>query len=372
MTPVPEEHYDQLERRMVDLHQARQRSDRTAPPEPALRVDPEIEALASLAQRLQAAASLQVDPAFARRLERRVLARQGALQRNRVTRRGWNWSLFGLSRARVAGVLALCLFILVIVMSTGVLVVAAQVSDPNNPLYAVKHWEQQVQVSLARSPTEQAELHLQFARDQLTSLGNFTDVAKAPSYQQVLANFDQHVTTAAQEIGALPAGPDHARLTKELATLQTEARQRLRELLSKLAVPERVLTTDELGRLGETVSALTQAQVTLPAQPNGQASVSISGSNLQPGAQLLVNGQPVSASGGLQNGVYLFTVNWHGDVHPHSIGILNPDGTAAQTTRVSVQTSKVGGGNGNGKGNGNGDGKGSGGGKPEGTPTPHG
>lgn len=260
--------------------------------------------------------------------------------------------------------MALCLCILVISMSTGVLVVSAHVSDPNNPLYAVKRWEQQVQVSFASSSTDQAELHLQFARDQLTTLGTFTDTSHAPSYQKTLANFDQYMTLATQEIQALPAGANQNRLTRELATLQTDARQTLRGLLNELAVSERVLTTNELGRLGDTVSSLTKAEVTLPAQPNGQASVSISGSHFQPGAQLLVNGQPVAASGAVQNGMYLFTIEWHGNQHPHTIGILNPDGTAAQTTQISIQTSN---GNDNGNGDGGGNGKGNGG-KTAGTP----
>ena len=367
MTPLPEDLYEELERHLVDVQQRSLRSENTSSSQHSSRNNPEIEALASLAQRLQTAPPLQVDPTFAHRLEKRVLARNEVLQGSRTTRKGWNWSVFGFSRARSAVVLALCLFIVVIITGTGVLVASAQVSDPSNPLYVVKRWEQQVQVSFASSSTNQAELHLQFAREQLTTLGTFTDASHAPSYQQALANFDQQMTLATQEIQALPAGANQNRLNRELAALQTDARQTLRGLLSELTVSERVLTTNELGRLGETVSSLTQAEVTLPAQPNGQASVSISGSHFQPGAQLLVNGQPVAASGAVLNGMYLFTVQWHGNQHPHSIGILNPDGTAAQTTQISIQTSND---NGNDKGNGNGDGngKGNGGGKIAGTP----
>ena len=366
MIPVPDDLPDELERQLVAVQQKRQRSDSISSSNHSLKATPEIEALANLAEQLQAALSLQVDPAFARRLERYLLAQNGALQRSRATRRGWNWSLFGFSRTRSTIVLARCLLMLVIVMGTGVLVVSAQVGDPNNPLYAVKLWEHQVQVSFVGSSADQVELHLKFARDQLTTLGNFTNASESSSYHQSLANFDRQVTTATQEIQALPAGTDQDRLTQELATLQTDARHTLHELLGKLAFPERLLTTDELGRLGDTIPSLTQAQVTLPAQPNGQASVSISGSDLQPGAHLLVDGQPVAASSAFENGVYLFTVGWQGNKHPHTIGILNPDGTAAQTTHVIVQTSNTGGGNGNGNGGGNG------GGKPKGTPTPHG
>ncbi|HEU5197982.1 MAG TPA: DUF5667 domain-containing protein, partial [Ktedonobacterales bacterium] len=260
MIPVPDERYEALERRLVTGQQGWQRSERTPSSEPAFKGTSQIEALVSLAEQLQAALPLQVDPAFAHRLEKRVLAHQTALRHSRTPRKGWHWSLVGLSPARSAVVLALCLLMMVIVMGTGVLLVAAQVEDPMNPLYMVKQWEQQVQVSFVSSPTDQAELHVQYARDQLATLGAFTDPSKATSYQEALTNFAQQVTLATQQITALPAGPDQDRLTRELAALHTEAHQTLHTLLRKLAVPERVLTTEELGQLGETVPTLTQAQ----------------------------------------------------------------------------------------------------------------
>ena len=57
--------------------------------------------------------------------------------------------------------------------------------------------------------------------------------------------------------------------------------------------------------------------------------------------------------GSLQNGLYVFMASWVGNQHPQSIGILNPDGTAAQTTTITLNNSdehKNGNGNGNGKG----------------------
>jgi len=362
MTPVPVELYDELEYYIAGLQQARQRPDNTLSSRQALGGTSEIAMLGKLAQQFQAAPPLQVDSAFARRLERRLLARNESLQRGRTTRKRWHWTMFGESRAHAVVVLALSLLIVVIVMTTSVLVVAGQIGDPTNPLYGVKRWEQQVQVSLANSPTDQAELHLHFARDQLTALENFTETSQASSYQEALADFDEQLTLAIQEIQALPAGTDQDRLHNELATLQMDARQTLRQLLSEITLPERLLTTGELGRLGDTVPSLLQVQVTLPAHPNGLAIISISGNDLQANAQLLVNGRPVAASGILQAGAYLFSLNWHGNEHPQSIGILNPDDTATQTTHIRVQTSTVGGENG-GNGNGNGGGNDKGGGK---------
>jgi len=104
----------------------------------------------------------------------------------------------------------------------------------------------------------------------------------------------------------------------------------------------------------------------LPAHPNGHAIVNISGDDIQPGAQLLVDSQLVEARSSLQNDLNVFVANWAGNQHPRSIGILNPDGTAAQTTTITLQIP-----NDHDNGNGGGNGNGNGGGKPGATPTPH-
>jgi len=132
--------------------------------------------------------------------------------------------------------------------------------------------------------------------------------------------------------------------------------------LPHLALPERLVTTDELGRLDDTVPRLTSAVIVLPVHPNEQTTVSISGDDIQPGAQLLVDNRLVQVRGSFQNGLYVFVAQWVGNQHPHSIGILNPDETAAQTTVITLGSSNEHGNGssnhaGNGKGNGNGKGK---------------
>lgn len=355
MNPLPDRFNDELERQGIaqspDGREARQ-------PHAS---DPEVEALVKFASRLQAAPPLQVDPRFARHLEGRLLARSAALQRSRPAPRRWGWHLPRLVRVHPVLGVALSLFLLVILLGGGVLVVAAQVSNPDNPLYAIKRWEEQVPVSLAGSQADQAKLDLQFARDRLNTLASLADPAHAGEYRHALSDLDQKLTTAAQAINALPTGPDRDRLSSELAALQANARQTLQGLLLRLALPERLATTDELGRLGATVPHLTSVTITLPTHPSGQATVSISGNDLQPGAALLLDGRPVVATGTLQQGVYVFTVNWNGNQHPHTVGIMNPDGTVAETTTITLR-SPAGNGNGNGGGSGGGNGNGNGGG----------
>ena len=365
----------QPERLDDELERMRQRTQKARPDDRPTAGDSEIRTLSALAKSVRRSPSLQVAPDFADHLERRLLAHRGS--RQRTAHHWWGPLLPGPIHAHPlrAGALSLCLVL--ILLGTGILVVAAQVTNPTNPLYALKHWEQEAQVSLSGSPADQAQLDLQAARDQLNALPALADPSQAGAYRHVLAAFAQQVETAAQEIAALPAGPDHTRLAGALTTLQTDARHLLRWLLLQVAVPERQATTDELGQLGETVPHLTQVEVTLPAHSNGQASISIRGDGLQAGARLLVDGKPVRASGALQDGSYRFTTDWKGEQHPHSIGILNPDGTVAQTTAITLHASSENGGDGGGNGNngngnnGNGNGNsGNGGGKPGSTPIP--
>jgi hypothetical protein len=335
--------------------------------------DPELESLVAVAQRLRTLPQIQVAPDFAAQLERRVLRRAAELRLQRSARKRGFLPALRL-RPALAGTLGFCLLFLV--LSTGLLAFASQVSNPANPLYALRRLEQHVQVSLAGDQAAQATLDLQFARDSLNTLASLADSAHAAAYGQALADLDQHLQDAASSIDALPAGTQRAQLTGELKNLQLDAIHILRGLLPRLTLSERLATTAQLARLGDTIPQVFSGIVTLPPHPNGHATVALSGSNLQPGAQLLVDGKLTGVTGAFQNGLLVFALtNWNGARHPHSLGVLNPDGTAAQTTAITIHMDN---GNSNGSsnstnknGNGNGNGGNSNGNKPTVTPTPH-
>jgi hypothetical protein len=358
MNPLPDRLNDRLERRQIRSWKGEEPPDWLLSPVPAPNWDPEVDELVALALQVQSAPALQVDPDFARQLEQRVLVRNAAWHLERPER---GWSLPHLLRAHPVFRVALSLCLLLLLLGTGVLVVAAQVTNPDNPLYRVKHWEQQVQVSLANSPANQAQLDLQVARDQLKTLVTLADAAHTQAYREALVELDQQLTIASRAINALPAGTEHDRVGSQLATLQADARHSLRQLLPQLALPERLLTTGELGRLGDSVPHLVSAEIVLPAHPNGQAVITIAGDHIQPGAQLLVDNRLVDVHGSLQNGGDVFVANWVGNQHPQSLGIVNPDGTAAQTTTITLSSSHD---HGNGNGHHGGNGNGQSGGKP--------
>jgi hypothetical protein len=365
LKPLPERLNDRLERQIMPSSKEESVGWLLSSSAQISPVDPEVDELVSLAHRFQSASPLKVDPEFARQLEQRVLMHSNALRMQQFRRR----QLF----PRQGGVhpffgVALGLCMLLFLLGTGVLVGAAQVSNPDNPLYAVKRLEQHVQVSLGNSSKNQAEMDLQSARNRLNTLAKLIDSTEA--YKEALADLDQHISTTSKTIDALPAGSYHDRLVGELAAFEADARSTLRQLLPRLAVPERLLTTNELGVLGDNVPRLKSVVVVFPTHPDGHIVISISGQDVQQGTQLLIDGRLVMVQGSFQNGRYVFEVDWVGNLHPQSIGILNPDGTATQMSAITLQTSDEHG-NGNGNTNGQGNGNGNGGGKPSSSPTPH-
>lgn len=326
--------------------------------------DPEIDELVVLAQRLQTAPQLEVAPDFSTQLQRRLLHRHTELK---LTRNEKQQPLLSLFRTYPVRRIVLGIFILFCLLSSSVLVLAAQVSNPNNPLYGFKLLEQHLQVSLAGSADGQAALDLQFAQERLGTLSALADASHAGEYRQALLDLNQRMATATLAINALPAGSQRTQLLGQLASLTSNARQDLRSLLTRLALSERLATTDELARLGDNVPHLVSATLTLPARPNGFATITLVGSDMQPGAQILVDNKLLASSGTLENGQMIFVVAWHGEQHPQLLGILNPDGTATQIgatiIKIPSENKNNDGGNKNGDGNGN---------KPTTTPTPNG
>lgn len=331
----------------------------------------ELEDLVVVAQRLRTLQQIQIAPGFAEQLEQRILRRAAGL---RLQGFPGSRGFFPVLRLRpvLAGTLACCLLLLV--FGTTLLAFAAHVANPANPLYALRRLEQHVEISLAGDQSGQAVLELQFAHDSLATLSSLADSAHTPAYEQALVDLDQHLQNATLAINALPPGTHRTQLAAELQGLRANAVSVLRGLLPGLSLAGRLATTAQLGRLGVAVAHVFQGVMTFFSRPGGQTLISLSGSNLQAGAQLLVDGRLADARGSLQHGLLVFALTgWNGARHPRMLGILNPDGTVAQTTAIAIHLD-AGDGNGNansGNRSGNGNGGNGNGNKPTVTPTPH-
>ncbi|HEU5230058.1 MAG TPA: DUF5667 domain-containing protein [Ktedonobacteraceae bacterium] len=328
MRPLPDRLNDRLEQQIAFWQYAGQ-PDRLPD---AIDDDPEVDELIRLAGHVRSTPFLEVSPAFTDELELRLL-QHAKLQPRRSVMVWRNWfPLLSWQPSRtllLVGVMLLCLL-----LGTGVLAVA-QAASPTSPLYIVKNWEQNVQVSLARSPLDRAELSRQMIHDRLNSLSDLVAPSDAKAYDQALADVDQQMNAIAQIINTLPVGPDRDRLTGELAITRIEVRSALRSVLPRLTIAERLHTTAQLEQLNDTVPHLQSVFIVLPSRSGEQATISVTGDNLAKGARLFVDNQVMASTGTLQNGTDVFVVSWNSTQSPHTIGILNPDGTAAQTTVIT-------------------------------------
>jgi hypothetical protein len=314
-------------------------------------VDIEVREMAMLARHLQTSPALRPAPAFAQRLERKVLAYSISRMQTKGAPGKWRW-LFGggsVSHIRLALVaLLLCIFV---AASGTVLAMAATVSNPNNPLYSVKDLEQRAQLALANSPQSRATIGLQIIRDRLKAVPGLTGASHASAYQQALNEIKQQIDAVSNIIRTLPAGPQRQNLANQLATLKMNARTTLHGVLPKLPFAEQVTTTTELGQLGVPVPNIQSAIVNITAPPASQATITVTGTHLTSTMHLLVNNQVMANGCALKQDSCIFTLPWHGEAAIKLIAISNADGTSAQTTDITLTGAKGNSGNRHPRGN---------------------
>ncbi len=349
MRPLPDRLNDRLEQQATSWRGEEQQD---LSPTSAASDDPQIEVLMALSYRLRSAPSLEVDPAFARRLERRILTHNVSLQQ----KRSWWSGLFYLIWQPSFASLTISMVILCLVLGTGTLI-AAQAAGPTSPLYGIRLWEQRMEASIDHSSLNRAEQLRQTIHNRLHTLANLTGPTQTAAYNQALMEVNQQINSFDQLVDAQPAGQDRDRLLTELTAIKNEARQTLRGQLPILPLAGCVEATDELAQLDDPVLQILKATVVLSLHAPEQATISITGNNLASGAKLIVNNQLVASPGVLQKSTYVFVIPWSGTLPPKSVGLHEPDETASQTNSVTttiVSGDDNGGGSGRGRDGGGG------------------
>jgi Domain of unknown function (DUF5667) len=319
-------------------------------------VDTEVSEMVTLARHLQASPSLVADPAFAQRLERKMLAHSIQHRQKRASRANRNW-LFGRTPRVWVTFAAFLLFVL---SGAGtVLAMASGVSNPEDPLYTVKVWEQHVQLALASSPENRIDVSLQIIRDRLNTAATVANTSHASTYHQTIEDIEQQIDDASQTINKLPAGSDQQRLSNELDSLKNDVRQTLYSFLPKLPFTEQLATTTFLGHLGASVPSIQQATVTVTGHPVEQATITVTGNNFTNSTHLMINGQLFTGNCTVQSNTCVFVIPWHDQKAPDALAVLNEDDTIAQTRGITfVHTDENNGNNGNNQNDGNSNDKG--------------
>jgi hypothetical protein len=253
---------------------------------------------------------------------------------------------------------------------------AAAHAAPGSPLYAIHRTVEDAQAQLAASQDQRVQLHLQYADEALTSVNAAARRGDNAAYAAALATLQSETAAASQALVALPSGTDSQTLAKQLSNLQAQTTQDLAQDLAlnqpTLNWSNRVTTTNALAGLGAAVprvSAVTITRQDGQSQGNDSESahmdhVVVSGSGFKAGAKLVANGQPVAdvTAISLTPSQLVASVPRGALDGAHTIGVSNPDGTAAQTSAIAKQQDV---GNGGDNGNGSGNGK-----APNTTPTP--
>lgn len=237
---------------------------------------------------------------------------------------------------------ALAAACVLLALGSGLFAAAAN-AQPGSPLFGLHRAQQWAQVALA-SPSDKARLHLQYAGDALAALDHAAAQHSGdPAYASALDTLQSELAAAASSIAALPAGQTHDTLAAQLAALQQRARDDLRAALPGLGWDDRVATTAALGALGESVPRITSAAIHEIAGQDAQAAthgthavrIVVSGGGFVAGTQMVINGQVAGTVLSVSGGMLIAQLSLDpSSARIVSIGVENPDGTAAQTADV--------------------------------------
>ena len=213
---------------------------------------------------------------------------------------------------------------------------AAAAAGPGTPLYSLHRWEQGIQVSMAGKAADRVKLHLEYAREALVAL----DAAVAArqtggAYDDALATYRDEMGAASVSLAAVPAGGDQSALVAQFGQLRAQGRSDLHAALAVLPWAQRITTTSALAGLDDNVPGVTHAEMVYSGHGQHLWRITVTGSGFQPGAILLVNGQPAGEVISVTPTALVAQMTGDDSAPlPASIGVANPDNTAAVTSSI--------------------------------------
>lgn len=323
----PEEYLDRL---------IEQREHGMEPPPVA---NDEIAAGLAGAQALTELNQIDVPPAFAQRLEisirtrARDLARQDGRTLPTTSPLNIPYTPRSLHpqrpRARRAWLAALGVAAALVLACVGILTTSAR-SLPGDAFYGLKQAEEQFTLNFASSPHGRISVQIDQLHNALTDLTTVVNGGRGDDAIRMALNTVADKTNNARgAVAALPTGTDRDTEQGNLDNILAEEDQTLRGLLNRVDWPIRLAVTGQLGVLGDPVPTVTR--VTALIQSNGTLLITMTGAHFAPDARLVIDGQAAGTvtqnTPGQLAAVISNSTGLHGE---HEIGILNPDGTAAQ------------------------------------------
>jgi hypothetical protein len=223
----------------------------------------------------------------------------------------------------------------------GVFVVAAD-AQPGGPLYGVRRFEQNIQAQLTTNAADRTQLHLDNAAAALEAFNTaVTQHEHGARLTDALDTFVAEHTAAQSALAGVTDSAAHARLAAALDGQRTQAITDLRAALTAQDWLTRIRFTETLGALGEAVPIVTQVTLSEsrdPADSRGEGritTVTITGQEFQPGAQLLLRGAPVGTTISVSGTTLVAQVRAAAQAVASQgpIAVGNPDGTVAASTK---------------------------------------
>ena len=284
---------------------------------------------------------IDIPPDFAHKLELSIRARTRDLSRlnSKITTPTRPLRIPRTPRAthsqryqpRRAWIAALGIVAALVLACFGILSVSAQ-SLPGDPLYGLKQATEQFQLNFSNSPQDRLNAQINQLHSALADLNTVINNKRSDDAIRLALNSVADTTNnALAAVATLPAGTSRAAAQQNLNNVLTEEDQTLRHLLNHVSWSVRLAFTRQLGVLGDPIPTVTR--VTTLAQSNGTLQITLTGTNFISGTRLVIDGQPGGTiTANTQEQLTASISHATGLYGEHEIGVLNPDGTAAQAT----------------------------------------
>lgn len=244
----------------------------------------------------------------------------------------------------VQGAIAACVML---GMTIGALTASAH---PGAPFYPLRKVVEGIGTNLNGGQEAVARDNLQRASAALAAFNAAASQSDDDAATTALGQLTQADQQAASAISQVGAGSQRAALQSQLDSLHAQETPDLRAALSNLGWPARIQVTSALRALSATSLAVTSARISgasgdrvdggRSGTATGDVTVTVSGAGFTPGAVLLINGRPAGTVDTVTPDrltAHLASGTLNGRVT--SVGVGEPDGSAASTTHVELDDS---------------------------------
>ena len=322
----PEEYLD----RLIEKHENGM--------EPLPVINDEVTASLAAAHALARLNEIDIPPNFARKLELSIRSRARDLARQNNNSFSTTRPLSiprsprpQRSQPRHAWITALGIAAALLLACVGILTASAR-SLPGDALYSLKQAEEQFTLNFTNNPQDRVNAQINQLHSTLTDLDTVVSAGRGDdAIRQALNTITNKTNNIRTAVAALPPGASRDTAQRNLNNVLGEEDQTVRHLLNQVDWPTRLAFTGQLGALGDPVPTVTH--ITTLVQSNRTLLITLTGTNFAPGAFLVMDGQQAGiVTGNTQGQLSVIISNATGLFGEHEIGVLNPDGTAAQMT----------------------------------------